>query len=210
MSSPTGFFDILYLGVFIIFSAAFDNRFYSTTKPPPTLVDELTYAERQFHSLLHIFSQRFILVLEGEPVAHSYVVDRMLGEFAAAVVVLTKALCGPMDDRLSLVVERIEGIIQGSYPMVLSYYLQCLDHGHMHFVWTGPDLQIVPRTESLDAVMPLLTVGELLDLPSHQIYHPTAATDMPSAIPIGPLSEKRHDRGDSLDLEVEQPMKRRR
>ena len=103
MSSPTGFFDILYLGVFIIFSAAFDSRFYSTTKPPPTLVEELAYD--QFHSLLHILSQHFIVVLEREPVAHSYVVDRMLGEFAAAVVVSAKALCGPMDDRLSLVVE---------------------------------------------------------------------------------------------------------
>jgi hypothetical protein len=210
MSSPTGFFDILYLGVFIIFSAVFDSRFYSTTKPPPTLVEELAYAEHQFHSLLHIFSQRFIVVLEGEPVAHSYVVDRMLGEFAAAVVVFAKALCGPMDDRLSLVVERIEGIVQGSYPMVFPYYLQCLDRDHMHFIWTGPDLQILPRIESFDAIMPLLTVGELLDLPSHQIYHPIATTDMPSAIPIGPLSEKRHNPGDSLDLEVEQPMKRRR
>lgn len=210
MSSPTGFFDILYLGVFIIFSAVFDSRFYSTTKPPSNLIDELAHAERQFHSLLHIFSQRFIVVLEGEPVEHSYVVNRMLGEFAAAVVVFAKALCRPMDDRLSLVVERIEGIVQGSYPMVFSYYLQCLDRGHMHFVWTGPDLQIVRRIESFDAIMPLLTMGELLDLPSHQIYHPTAMTDMPSAIPIGPLLEKRHDRGDSLDLEVEQPMKRRR
>ena len=92
MSSLTGFFDILYLGVFIIFSAAFNSRFYSTTKPPPTLVEELAYTEHQFHSLLHIFSQRFIVVLKGEPVAHSYVVDWMLGEFAAAVVVFAKAL----------------------------------------------------------------------------------------------------------------------
>ena len=190
MSSLTGFFDILYLGVFIIFSAAFYSWFYSTTKPLPTLVEELAYAEHQFHSLLHIFSQRFIVVLEGEPVAHSYVVDQMLGEFAAAVVVFAKALCGSMDDRLSLVVEQIEGIVQGSYPMVFSYYLQCLDHDHMHFIWTGPDLQILPCIESFDAIMPLLTVG---DLPSHQIYHPIATTDMPSAIPIGPPPEKRHD-----------------
>lgn len=218
MSSPTGFFDILYLGVFIILSAALDGRFYATAKPPPTLVEELAYAERHFNFLLHIFSQRFVIVLEGEPIAHSYVVDRMLGEFAAAVVVFAKAISGPQDDgevgiTSSWVAERIEAILQGSYPNVFPYFLQCLDSGHKHFIWTGPNLQIISRSESLDAIMPLLTMGELLDLPSHEIYVPTATPDMPSDIPVAissSLTEKRHDRGDSSDLAVEQPKKRRR
>lgn len=97
MSSPTGFFDVLYLGVFIILSAAFDPRIYEATKPPHTLIEERAYAERHFHSLLQIFSQRFVVVLEGVPIAHSYIVDRMLGEFAAAVVVFSKALSEPSE-----------------------------------------------------------------------------------------------------------------
>jgi hypothetical protein len=40
-----------------------------------------------FNSLLNVFSQRFVIVLEGEPIAPSYVVDWMLGKFAAVVVV---------------------------------------------------------------------------------------------------------------------------
>ena len=183
MSSPTGFFDVLYLGVFIILSSALDGRFYKTTKPPFTLVEELAYAGHCFHSLLHIFSGRFIVVLEGEPIAYSYVVDRMLGEFAAAVVVFAKALDdGEVGITSSWVAEpskRIEGILRVSYPQVFLYFTQCLDRGHKHFIWTGPDLQIIPCSESFNAIMPLLTMGELLDLPSHQIYELTAATDEP-------------------------------
>jgi hypothetical protein len=44
VSSPTELFDILYLGVFIILSPAFDRRFYHTAKPLPTLIEEVAYA----------------------------------------------------------------------------------------------------------------------------------------------------------------------
>lgn len=214
MSSPTGFFDILYLGIFIILSPALDGRFYMTTKPPTTLVDEVANAVWHFHFLLHIFNQRFIIVLAGEPIAHSYVVDRMLAEFAAAVVVFAKALSRLLvdgDDGITspAVAEHIELILQDSYPTVYPYFSQCLDRGHKNFIWTGPSLQIVPRTASFDAVMPLLTLGELLDLPTHKIYVPTATTDAPPAISMA-SGEKRHGEGDSLDLTAEQPKKRRR
>ena len=107
----------------------------------------------------------------------------MLGEFAAAVVVFAKALDdGEVGITSSWVVEpseRIKGILRVSYPQVFPYFSQRLDHGHKHFIWTGPDLQIIPHSESFNAIMPLLTMGELLDLPSHQIYDLTAATDEP-------------------------------
>ena len=90
MSSEEGFLDIIYLGIFVILSPAFDARFYLTTKPPATLIDEVAYAVRRFHSLLHVFSIRFLVLLDGETVLHSYVVDRMLAEFAAAAVVFAK------------------------------------------------------------------------------------------------------------------------
>lgn len=91
MSSEEEFFDILYLGIFVILSPAFDSRFYLSIKPPTTLIDEIAYAVRHFHSLLHVFSLRFLIILDGEAVSHFYVVDRMLAEFAAAAVVFAKA-----------------------------------------------------------------------------------------------------------------------
>jgi hypothetical protein len=220
MSSPAGFFDVLYLGVFIILSPTLDRRFYETNPPPPTLVEEIAYAVAMFNSLLNVFSRRFVIVLEGEPIAHSYLVDRMLGEFAAAVVVYAMNLRITLDDdneepiQYSSVVEKINNILEISYPSVLPYFLQCVDRGHKNFLWTGPGLEIFPRSEPITSVMPLLTLGERLDLPGHTIYPSPAITVIPSpgfmAISSHLPTDKRHVRGNSSDSEDYKPRKRRR
>jgi hypothetical protein len=219
VSSPAGFFDVLYLGIFITVSPVLDKRFYEVSKHRPILIAEVEHALCHFHSLLHIFCQRFIIVLDGEPIAHTYVLDRMLAEFAAAVVVFTKSLSDSRDDdddaiKSCLIVRRLEGLIQSCYPTVLPYFLECVDRGHKHFLWTGPDLQIIRRSESSESIVPLMTVGELRELPAHRIYRETATPDQSSAIPSdmsSPPTQKRHVRGDGSDVvDVDQPAKRRR
>jgi hypothetical protein len=208
MSSVEEFFDIIFLGVFIILSPAFDSRFYP--KPPSTLAKEAANAVHHFNSLLNIFSQRFIVLLDGDPVDSSYIVHRMLGEFAAAAVVFSKAIHDARDEeeRVGITffkfIRQVEGILDGSYPTVFPYYSRCFDRGHKHFVWTGPDIEILERTEALDSLISHITTGELLDLPSYKIYTPRQDTNPP------PLVGKRHDRGDNLDIANEKSRKRRR
>ena len=208
MSSVVEFFDIILLGIFIILSPAFDGRFYQ--KPSPALVKEAENAVSHFHSILHIFSQRFIILLDGEPVSHSYIVHRMLAEFAAAAVVFSQAIHLAQErennDEITfcLFIQQIEGILKGSYPTIFSYYSNCFGHGHKHFIWTGPALKILLRTEALNSLISTTTMGELLDLPSHPIYIPHLDTT------TIPLPGKRHDRGDSFDSADIQPRKRKR
>jgi hypothetical protein len=70
----------------------------------------------------------------------------------------------------SLVGIRIFVIINLSYPSIIPYYHECRDRVHKDFIWTGPDLQVVPHSQSLHAIIPLLTMGELLELPGKPIY----------------------------------------
>jgi hypothetical protein len=209
---------MLYLGIFIILSTAFDIRFYHSVKPPPTLFEEAAYSVRHFQSLLHHFSLNFIILLDGEAVAHSYVVDRMLAEFAAAAVVLAEDVpdAGGKDNgedktedvvTFSMFAERIEGILQESYPRVFPYYSRCLDQHHKHFLWTGPQVQILHRSEGVVSILPLTTMGELLDLPGHRIY--TLDLDDESPTGIAQLG-KRRDRGEGMDSADEPPKKRKR
>ena len=160
--SEVDFFDVMYLGIFIIFSPVFDPCFYNGLIPSPTNVKEAVYAIRHFCSLLNIFSKQFAIVLEGEVVSHSYVVDRLMGEFAAASVTLAKGIDEEVgiedleaDDRATsaTISERIEEILQNSYPEVIPYYRHCLDHRHKDFLWTGPNALILP---CLDDFSPLL------------------------------------------------------
>ena len=145
------FFDILYLGIFAILSPALDPHFYHGLKQPPaTLLAEIDCAVAHFHALLLKFSWNYIVVLEEEPVVYNYIVNRMLVEFAAATVVFSKATaeanpegakCGMAS---SIVIGHVEDILQSSYPAALHYYSRCMERGHSYFIWTGPNLQILP------------------------------------------------------------------
>jgi hypothetical protein len=218
LSSPAGFLDVVYLGVFIILSSALDRRFDSHGYAASTLMEEQGHAILHFHSLLHIFTQRFIVVLDGQPIAPSYVVDRMLGEFAAAIVVFNKAILESLEDSqdgttLSRITDIVTYIIKQTYPAVFPYFSDCVRRGHKHFLWTGPNLHIFQHSEGCDSIMPLLTLGELIDLPGHQIYQGTSATNTSFSIPT-PISststEQQPVQEDSSDLEVEHPRKRRK
>ena len=220
LSSEEGFLDIIYLGIFAILSPAFDIRFYQGQKTPSNLLEEATHAVCHFHSLLHVFSQRFFVLLEGEVVSRSYIVDRMLGEFAAAAVVFSKAmgdLQGSDDDderdrriATSAFVGLVEGILQESYPNVFPYYSRCLDQGHKHFIWTGPKLQIFPHSEDFNALISLGTAGELLDFPGHQIYSKNLDQRRSQSPIIVAHSQKRRHPDDGKDLANERPEKRKR
>jgi hypothetical protein len=218
LSSEVEFFDVLYLGIFVILSSAFDGRFYNGQKPSIHLVKEMACAIAHFYSLLNYFSEQFIVLLGGEPVSPSYVVDRMLGEFAAASVVLAKGIeeLDAKEKELSDEVEcrivnsacpgYIEAILQKSHPEVLPYYSRRLACGHKDFLWTGPNVQIIPRSAGLNKLVPSARKGEFRDLPSHQIY----TEDLDANPPIIPGAKTQVEKRGGDDLDDEQMKKRSR
>ena len=220
MSSEEEFLDIVYLGIFVILSPAFDIRFYNLLKPPPCLTKEMLHAVAHFKSILRIFSLRFIVVLDGEPVAHSYLVDRLLAEFAAASVVFAKAV-EEADVDAGTAIEGKDGIksrnletqvegVLSSYPHVLPYYSRCVNNRHKHFVWTGAKIQILPRSDSFLSTIALTAGGEMpdstvqsiytIDLSAEPLIRPTHTEQVPAA----------DVQGDEMNAADEKPRKRKR
>lgn len=213
ISSAEGFFDILHLGVFLILSPAFDKHFYENLSPPPWLEKELNYALRHFFSILHTVRERFHILLDGVGVSVKYVLDRMVAEFAAAAAFLGKNLPGDQvadDVDCTVFIERLEGILRESHPEVFGFFSSCLDHGHKYFVWTGPELTMLPRTEE---VVDLFPIAELLDLPTYSIYDvvldATPAPGSAPSIPKPPTKPKPHA-GKRPELEEESDRARKR
>lgn len=210
LSSVDGFFDVIYLGIFIILSTAFDSRFYGS-KPPTNIEKEVYQASLHFRSLLRIFSRRYSILLEGKAMSVTYVVDRMLGEFSAAAVVFAKSIHETQDEGFddgdgrngvttSMFTGRIDNILQRSYPEIFPYFSRCVDRCHKFFLWNGPEVQILRRSEEVNtSLSELASFDELLDLPSQELYpsspDPTLSTSIP---PPG----KHRDRGDSKDDEL--------
>jgi hypothetical protein len=209
------FLDVLYLGVFIILSPAFDRRFYDRKNLSSFLAEEYRHATGHFFCILHKFSKCFTILLEGEAVAHSYVLDRMLAEFAAASVNLAKAIgrsneavdvsadeAGKVEFRPSpsSTVACIEEILQESHPRAFPYYSRCLSGFHKDFTWTGPQIQILARSEGAVSAISFASLGEMLDLPHHQIYQIDVDALTTAAAPAGlPSLGKRRERADSAD-----------
>jgi hypothetical protein len=144
-------------------------------------------------------------------VAHSYVVERMLGEFAAAAVAFAKAIDiekKDIDDGVSFsaFAGQVELVLQSNYPKTFSYYSRCLDLGHKHFLWTGPDVHIFLRSEENLFTTSAMSVGEMLDHPAHRIYpiilDPTPSTTISQ---VG----KRRSTGKSVDIADQQGRKRK-
>jgi hypothetical protein len=213
LSAEAGFLDILYLGIFVILSPAFDRRFYS--KPPPSLVHEVAYAIRSFHSLIHVFSVRFVIFLGGTPVAASYVVDRILAEFAAAAVVLARGVHRPLGEGNETggftitfpgFLKKIQGILEDCSPAVMGYFARRAV-AHKDFLWTGPNLQIVPRTKDTIAIIERTGTGELLDWPGCPIYQQELGDSSP---PPATAAHKRDRSQDDMDRADERLKKQTR
>lgn len=200
----------------MILSTAFDRRFY--LKPPPTLVDEVQYAICSFFGLLRVFSLRFVIFLGGTAVAPSYIVDRILAEFAAAAVVFGRGVEGPFGEGndgsavgipFARFQKNIKGILEESNPDLLPFFLGRVKADHKNFLWTGPEIQILPRTADLISVIRLTGGGELLDFPVCPIYCQEVEDESPASVPRVP---KRHrpdaQPEDSEDMSDEQPKKR--
>jgi hypothetical protein len=207
---------MLYLGIFVTLSSAFDLRFYPGRATPPALLDEMDHAVNNFQSLLHIFSARFIILLGGQPLAPSYVVDRLLAEFAAAAVAFAKAMKESGNEGKGQFahhfVGTIEDILHECHPGVFPYYLRCLNRQHKDFLWTGPKVEIIPRSDAVVSIIASTTMGELLDSPIHSIY----VEDIDPQPTSPPLSKgvdqvgQRRGRRDSMEVEDNHPKKRRR
>ena len=139
-------------------------------------------------------------------VSHSYVVDRMVAEFAAAAVNFLRAIdeTNVEDDSdskdkgkngitTSLFMEMIEDILKESHSQIFPYYSNLLVGLHKHFIWTGPELQIIPRSPDILSILPLMTHGEKSDLPGHQIYNTNLDPKLAFSTHIPPLLGKHSD-----------------
>ena len=127
----------------------------------------------------------------------------MLAEFATTAVVFSEAIVefqgGDMDMDidglknegteadvipLSKVKVKLDHIISQSYSEVMDYYLCCVATGYKHFMWIGPPLTILPRSEGCDSILQLLTSeGKKLDHLMQPIFTKPDPTLPPSPPP---------------------------
>ena len=152
MSSPVEFFDVVYLGIFVILSRALNPQFYHPAETPQALDNEVASAELHFVSLILYFRTQYFTVLDRVLINPWYIIKRMLAEFAAATVTFSLAIEKCRGEGMDIDVDglegeegeegeipiskvkaKIDGTIAESYPEVFHYYLTCVEAHHPHF-----------------------------------------------------------------------------
>jgi hypothetical protein len=222
MSSPVEFFDVVYLGIFVILSRALNPQFYHPAETPQALDNEVASAELHFVSLILYFRTQYFTVLDRVLINPWYIIKRMLAEFAAAMVVFSQEIDefqrGDMDmdvdgeeaDEIppSKVKVKVDDIMAQSYPEAMAYYLNCVATRHKQFTWTGPPVEIFPRSAD-DTFASLVLMPEKLDYPMRPIFTPDSSLP-PSPLPVPAASNpsllaaptKRRGSANNDDLEA--------
>jgi hypothetical protein len=101
--------------------------------------------------------------------------------FSKAVEEKTGEKTGSKEEviKSSEMIANLKGILQASYPKAFPYYSCCVERKHSHFIWTGPKLQIVPRSEGSASLIALVGKGEMLDSPTQPIYDVEVGPELP-------------------------------
>lgn len=113
---------------------------------------------------------------------HTYIVGRMLAEFAAAAVNFKNAITDLAENEYAGDEERseaisspfqdiVEEILLASHPRLFPYFCRCLYEDHKVFLHSDLQIEIFPRSKEIVSILSLSTAGEILDDPSHPIYH---------------------------------------
>ena len=104
---------------------------------------------------------------------------------------------------------QVVALLQGSHKKLFPYYKHCVDQRHKHFLWTGPKLQILPRSDDIAANISHTSRGEVLDLPSHPIYRVDAdqspVTNTTEAHVEQPRSPSCHEGEEPYIRHIEKP-----
>jgi hypothetical protein len=100
----------------------------------------------------------------------------------------------------------MQAIVENYSPDISEFLSHRTKSEHKDFLWSGPELQVLPRTEDLCSFINVVEQGERLDLPSCPIY--VESVDDGSPGPTAP-GGKRPLPEDSMDV-VEEQSKRRR
>lgn len=152
---------------------------YSTARQEQTSATiaatvEAGHARTRFRVIMKTFSTRYTTIIGNRIIHPSYIWNRILVQFAAAVVCYLKKKNtivpkseGVTIKKLSLAVE---SHLQSDYPHLVIPFRRELKLNPTALTWDGPAIEIIQRTEAFDKVMLATGLEEGRELPERPLY----------------------------------------
>lgn len=187
MGTVDGLLDIIAVGCVLEFGHALSRARYARTYDPSSddACEEFAQdiqARTFFRVIMKVFATKFGLLIDNKIVHPSYLWQRILVGFAAAVVthMVAKGDVAPMAPGMTptTVQEALRLHLQVDHPHLVAPFNAALeeDPSRKSLTWDGPDIIILPKTNAFQQLLRAARIREQLDLKNWPIRHPGIAS----------------------------------
>lgn len=176
-----GLLDVIAVGCILEFASALNRELYAgkydeDSDEAISMNVEAAHARSRFRVIMKTFATRYVTLINKQMVHPSYIWNRILVQFGAAMVTYLK--------RKWAVLVKFPGVTPQSVAAAVKTHLQ-RDHPHLvvpferelklkpkptALTWTGSAIEIVPRSAHFDNVMSAVGIEEWREMPEHPIY----------------------------------------
>lgn len=174
-----GLLDVIAVGCVLEFASALNRDIYSGNYDEDddetiAINVEAAHARTRFRVIMKTFAARFTTVIGEQMVHPSYIWNRILVQFGAAMVTY-------MQKKATVVVQS-PGVSHQTISAAVKLHLQT-DHPHLvapfqrelkakatALTWSGEAIQVVPRTAAFEHIMTAAGLEELRELPERPLY----------------------------------------
>jgi hypothetical protein len=188
ISTPAGLMDVIAVGNLLECGQVLDRRNYTKVGIHWAEQGEMAMARWRYRMLQTIFARHYIVTVDGKPIHPISVFRRSLVEFAAAIVVYKKTRAhhfvkvdGCNAARLE---EKMKSVFSANHPELVPVLTRLVDEGAESLVWTGPAIEILPRTKDCEA-----RKGEL-NFSDFELYPPAPIAPVAKAPPSTATKKK--------------------
>lgn len=173
MSTQEGILDIIALGNLLEFSVALSQQHYAGLLGPEAIAEQ-NAARWRYRVLMNWFGSKYATLIGDEWIHPSYLVNRLLVEFAAALVVYKRAMvngapevkiCDPSSFQ-----DAIAAHLETDHPSLVPVWEELITQTEGLFYWSGPAIKIRERTAEFKLFLRLSPDGELSQLANRPIY----------------------------------------
>lgn len=174
-----GLLDVIAVGCILEFASVLNRDYYSGRYDPEdedtiAVSVEAAHARTRFRVIMKTFAARYTTVI-GEHVVHpSYIWNRLLVQFGAAIVTYMQKKTRVAVKSAGVTAPKISAAVklhlQTDHPHLLVPFQRELKVKPTALTWDGPPIQIIPRSRAFEDIMNAVGFEEAREWPDRPIY----------------------------------------
>lgn len=179
IATPDGLLDIIAVGCVLEFASVLSRERYKTGYDENS--DEAIagsvqacHARSRFRVIMKTFATRYTTIISGQIIHPSYIWNKLLVQFGAALVTYMKKQDTVVPKSTGInpktITQAVRKHLATDHPHLLSPFRVELKKKPTALTWNGPIIEVIHKKNGFDGVMDALGVEEASEMPSGDLY----------------------------------------